>query len=160
MVLLWLLNWSHLRSCFHLILKLCRLIYLYLFGYCDSGRKCTVTTSHLVYINVWQLIEMISSGNLLQILVFNWVGLQMWPKNSPTFITQPHHFAITDLCLYPYTRKLFIRKSHAPDINSCVCIPCEEFLRRFIWRLVKCSSECHTYSITYKSNSWYYNINT
>ena len=161
MVLLWLLNWSHLRrSCFSSNIEALQINLPVPVWVLWFGRKCTVTTSHLVYINVWQLIEMISSGNLLQISVFNWVGLQMWPKNYPTYITQPHHFAITYLCSYLYTKKLFMRKSHAPDINSCVCIPSEEFLRRFIWTLVKCSSECHTYSITHKSNLWYYNINT
>ena len=39
-----------------------------------------------------------------------------WPDslrdNSPsTFVTQPRHSAIAYLCLYPYTKKPFMRKS-------------------------------------------------
>ena len=84
-----------------------------------------------------------------------------WPDslhdNSPsTFVTQPHHFAIDYLCLYPYTKKPFMRKScvylfiilflrlfmqaSVLSIESCAHMPSEELVRRFIWRFVKYST--------------------
>ena len=38
-------------------------------------------------------------------------------------------------------------KSHVLDIDSCICIPFEELIRRFVWRLMKCSSEWHIVSL-------------
>ena len=122
-------------------------MYLYLPGYCDSRRKCTLTTPLLAYINAWWLIEMFSYNNPRQISVLNWVAFWMQCNNSPTFVTQPHHFAIAYLCLYLYTKKLFMRKSHVPGIDSCVCIPSKELIRRLVWRLMKCSNECHILSL-------------
>ena len=96
----------------------------------------------------------------------------MWPDslhdNSPsTFVTQPRHFAITYLCLYPYTKKPFMRKSRVyllfilflqlfmqasvPSIESCAHMPSEELVKRFVWRSSKYSPfnrECHILSLT------------
>ena len=88
---LWLLGQSHLRSYFYLISKLCREISLYLSGYCDSGRKCTETTSFLVYVNALATDRNAFSSTLLQISIFNWVAFRMWRNKSPTFVTEPHH---------------------------------------------------------------------
>ena len=41
---------------------------------------------------------------------------------------QLHHFAIAYLCLYPYTNKLFMRKSRVPAIESCACISSAELI--------------------------------
>ena len=38
-----------------------------------------------------------------------------------------------------------MRKSHVPGVDS---IPSKEFVRKFVWRLGKCSSECHILSLT------------
>ena len=83
-------------------------------------------------------------GNLLQIPIFNWVAFWMQCNKSPTFVTQSRHYVFVYICLYPYIKQLFMKKSHVLGINSCICIPSEEITRIFVWRLVKCSSKCHT----------------
>ena len=61
---------------FHLILKLCRLFYLYLLGYCDPRRKCTVIIPFLVYVNTWWLMEM-----FLLVTSYKSQYLTKWPFN-------------------------------------------------------------------------------
>ena len=110
------------RSCFPSNIKALQiyLLYLCLPRYYESGRKCTVTTSLLAYVNGWKLIEMFSPCNLLLISVTEWPF--ECSMITSTLDTQPCHFAITCLCSCPYTKKLFMRKSCVLGTESCTCM--------------------------------------
>ena len=38
-------------------------------------------------------------------------------------LMQPHYFAVAYLCLYPYTKKLYMRKLHVPVLSPELVIP-------------------------------------
>ena len=80
---------SHSKLYQSVILLLC-------FSLCHHLPPYSSRPPFLVYINAWRLIEMFSSVTSYKSqYVFNWVAFQMHRNNSPTFVSQPHHFVTT-----------------------------------------------------------------
>ena len=63
------------------------------------------------YVNVWRLIEMFSS--ICNILRFSVSMITL----RHSLLMQPRHFAIAYLFLYPYTKKIFMGKSHVFQLS-------------------------------------------
>ena len=77
--------------------------YLYLPGYCDTGRKYTVIISSLTYVNAWRLLDKLSSCNLLWISVFECLASKC---SMATFLHLLVTLTIMQLFICGYIRTL------------------------------------------------------
>ena len=78
--------------------------------YSDHAPSC------ILYVNVCQLIEMFSSFLRKSVSACSVITLRH------SLLMQPRHFTITYLCLYPYTKKLFMG-NHACFKYPVLCLP-------------------------------------